>query len=57
VPWPSPIPDGRVNADAITAAQERFAARGYIPRKVDLGQVIANQFADYAVAELGPYQP
>jgi hypothetical protein len=30
---------------------------GAVPRKIDLSQVIDNQFADYAVAQLGPYQP
>jgi NitT/TauT family transport system substrate-binding protein len=56
VPWPSPNPDGRVNSEAIAAAQDWFAARGYVPRTVDLSQVIDNRFADYILAELGPYQ-
>jgi NitT/TauT family transport system substrate-binding protein len=57
VPWPAVNPDGRVNAEAIMAAQDWFAAHGYVPRKVDLSQVIDNQFAEYAVAQLGPYRP
>ena len=57
VPWPALSPNGRVNAAAIAAAQDWFAARGYVPRKIDLSQVIDDQFADYAVAQLGPYQP
>ena len=57
VPWSYINPDGRVNAEAIATAQDWFAAHGYVSRKVDLGQVIDNQYADYAVAQLGPYQP
>jgi NitT/TauT family transport system substrate-binding protein len=57
IPWPSNNPDGRVNAEAIAAAQDWFAERGYVQTKVDIGKVVDNQFADYAVAQLGPYQP
>jgi len=57
LPWPAINPNGRPNAAAIAAAQDWFAAHGYVPRKIDLSQVIDNQFADYAVAQLGPYQP
>src|SRR5581483_3590125 len=57
IPWPSNNPDGRVNAEAIAAAQDWFAERGYVQTKVDISKVVDNQFADYAVAQLGPYQP
>jgi NitT/TauT family transport system substrate-binding protein len=57
IPWPSNNPDGRVNAETIAAAQEWFFERGYVPTKVDLAKVIDNQFADYAVEQLGPYRP
>jgi len=57
VPWPSFNPDGRVNAESVAAAQDWFAANGYVPRPVDLARVIDQQFADYAVAQLGPYRP
>lgn len=57
VPWPSSNPDGRVNAEAIAAVQDWLHERGYVPTKVDLARVIDNQFADFAVAQLGPYQP
>jgi NitT/TauT family transport system substrate-binding protein len=57
VPWSAINPNGRPNATAIAAAQDWFAAHGYVPKKIDLDQVIDNQFADYAVAQLGPYQP
>ena len=50
-------PDGRVRADTIAAAQDWFVEHGYVPTKVDLSKVIDNQFADYAVQQLGPYQP
>ncbi len=57
IPLPSNNPDGRVNAEAIAAAQDWFAERGYVQTKVDISRVVDNQFADYAVAQLGPYQP
>jgi NitT/TauT family transport system substrate-binding protein len=57
MPWPSNNPDGRVNPETISAAQDWFAANGYVSTKVDLSKVIDNQFADYAVEQLGPYQP
>jgi NitT/TauT family transport system substrate-binding protein len=56
MPWSSMNPNGRPNAAAIAAAQDWFAARGYVPRKIDLSEVVDYQFADYAVAQLGPYQ-
>jgi len=49
-------PDGYVNRDAISAAQDWFFERGYVSRKVDLDQIIDPQFADYAVAQLGSYR-
>ena len=57
MPWPSSNPDGRVNPETIGAAQDWFAEQGYVASKVDLTKVIDNQFADYAVQALGPYQP
>jgi NitT/TauT family transport system substrate-binding protein len=49
-------PDGYVNREAIGAAQDWFFERGYVKTKVDLSQIIDSQFADYAVAQLGPYR-
>ena len=49
-------PDGYVNREIISAAQDWFFERGYVTRKVDLDQIIDLQFADYAVAQLGPYR-
>jgi NitT/TauT family transport system substrate-binding protein len=57
MPWPSNNPDGRVNAEAIAATQDWFYEHGYVQTKIDLSRVIDHQFADYAVAQLGPYQP
>ncbi|HZS02393.1 MAG TPA: ABC transporter substrate-binding protein [Chloroflexota bacterium] len=57
MPWPSNDPNGHVRADTIAAAQDWFYDHGYVPTKVDLSKVIDNQFADYAVQQLGPYQP
>jgi NitT/TauT family transport system substrate-binding protein len=57
IPWPAVNPDGRVNAEAVAAAQDWFHERGYVQNKVELARVIDPQFADYAVAQLGPYQP
>jgi NitT/TauT family transport system substrate-binding protein len=57
MPWPSNNPDGRVNAEIIAAAQDWLFERGYVKTKVDLARVIDSRFADYAVAQLGPYQP
>ncbi|HZU07564.1 MAG TPA: ABC transporter substrate-binding protein [Chloroflexota bacterium] len=55
--WVPIHPDGRINGETLAAAQDFFAERGYVPNKVDLTQVIDHRFADYAVAQLGPYQP
>jgi len=57
MPWPSNNPDGRVNADIIGVAQDWMLDHGYVKTKVDLDRVIDQRFADYAVAQLGPYQP
>jgi NitT/TauT family transport system substrate-binding protein len=57
MPWPTANPDGHVAAETIAAAQDWFAENGYVNTKVDLSKVIDNQFADFAVAQLGPYQP
>lgn len=57
VPWGYINPDGRVSAEAIARAQDWFVAHGYVTRKVDVPALIDYQFADYAVAQLGAYQP
>jgi NitT/TauT family transport system substrate-binding protein len=55
--WVPLDPDGRVNAAAVAYAQDWFADQGYVRTKVDMAQVVDNQFADYALAQLGPYRP
>jgi NitT/TauT family transport system substrate-binding protein len=50
-------PNGTVNREAISAAQDWFFERGYVTRKIDLGRIIDPQFADYAIAQLGRYRP
>jgi NitT/TauT family transport system substrate-binding protein len=57
MPWPSNNPDGRVNAEIIATAQDWLFDRGYVKTKIDLARVIDPRFADYAAAQLGPYQP
>jgi NitT/TauT family transport system substrate-binding protein len=57
IPWPAVDPDGRVNVEAMAAAQDWFIAHGYVQTKVDMSEVVDNQFADYAVAQLGPARP
>jgi NitT/TauT family transport system substrate-binding protein len=57
MPWPSNNPDGRVNAEIIATAQDWLFDHGYVKTKIDLGRVIDTRFSDYAVAQLGPYQP
>jgi len=55
--WLPLDPDGRVHGATFVAAQDWFAEQGYVKTKVDLDQVIDQRFADYAVAQLGPYVP
>jgi NitT/TauT family transport system substrate-binding protein len=57
MPWPSNNPDGRVNGEIIATAQDWMFDHGYVKTKIDLARVIDSRFADYAVAQLGPYQP
>jgi len=54
--WIPLDPDGRVNPATVAAAQDWFADQGYVRTKVDMAQVLDNQFVDYAVAQLGPYR-
>jgi hypothetical protein len=57
MPWPSNDPNGRINAEAIAAAQDWFVTHGYVAQPVDLSRVVDHQFSDYAVSQLGPYRP
>src|SRR5262249_43505554 len=57
VPWSARDPDARVNGGAIAAAQDWFVANGYVARPSDVSTIVDSRFADYAVAQLGPYNP
>jgi NitT/TauT family transport system substrate-binding protein len=57
IPWPAVDPGGRVNGEVIAAAQDWFIQHGYVQTRVEMSKVVDNQFADYATAQLGPYQP
>jgi NitT/TauT family transport system substrate-binding protein len=49
-------PNGRLNVASLVAAQDWFAANGFIPQKVDVPALIDMQFVDYAVGVLGEYR-
>jgi NitT/TauT family transport system substrate-binding protein len=49
-------PDGRVSFAALEADYRWYVAQGLMSDVIDLRQVIDNQFVDYAVQQLGPYQ-
>lgn len=55
MPWSGFDPDGRVNVEAIAAAQSWFTEHAYVPRPIDLQTVIDQRFSEYAAAQLGPY--
>ena len=48
-------PDGRVNAQSISADQDWYASKGYQQQKVDMSKVVDNQFVEYALERLGKY--
>ncbi|HZR99028.1 MAG TPA: ABC transporter substrate-binding protein [Chloroflexota bacterium] len=54
--WLPLNPDGRVNGETFVAAQDWFADHGYVRTKINLDEIIDQRFADYAVAQLGPYR-
>ncbi|MBI2953671.1 MAG: ABC transporter substrate-binding protein [Chloroflexi bacterium] len=49
-------PDAYVNAESIAQDQDWYAANGFLSQKVDLKDLIDNQFADYVVQTLGKYK-
>jgi NitT/TauT family transport system substrate-binding protein len=49
-------PNGRLNTSTLIDDQDWFAARGYIPQKVDVMALVDHQFADYALSVLGEYR-
>jgi len=48
-------PDGSVSKQGIAQAQDFFAARGQVPEKADVDQLVDNSYAERAVQQLGPY--
>lgn len=49
-------PDGRVNVQSLNEEQDWFVQKGTQKARVDLGKVVDNQFAAWAVQKLGPYR-
>src|SRR5581483_1978676 len=49
-------PNGYLNTSTLVDDQDWFAARGYIPQKVDVMALIDHQFVDYALSVLGEYR-
>ncbi len=49
-------PDGKVNLQSLNEEQDWFLQKGSQRARVDLGKVVDNQFAAYAVRQLGPYR-
>jgi NitT/TauT family transport system substrate-binding protein len=50
-------PDGRINKDSMAYDMGWYIEVGQLERAVDLDQFVDSQYADYAVAQLGPYTP
>jgi NitT/TauT family transport system substrate-binding protein len=50
-------PDCYLNAEAMAWDLDWYVANGYVPQKPDLAQAIDNGYCDYAVQQLGRYQP
>ncbi len=49
-------PKGRVNLDALIVQQNWFLNKGSQKVRVDLSKAVDNQYVDWAVQQLGPYQ-
>ncbi len=50
-------PDCYLNADAMAWDLDWYVTNGYVPQKPDLAQALDNGYCDYAVQQLGRYQP
>jgi NitT/TauT family transport system substrate-binding protein len=48
-------PNGRLDPTTLIAAQDWFASRELIPRKIDVLSIVDPQFVDFALNLLGPY--
>ncbi len=49
-------PNGRVNVDSLEASQSWWLAKGSQTVRADLSRVVDNQYVDWAIQQLGPYQ-
>ncbi len=49
-------PNGRVNVESLDASQTWWLAKGSQTARADLGRLVDNQFVDWAIQQLGPYQ-
>jgi len=49
-------PDGKVNAEGMTADMQWFLSRGFLKEPVDVAKVVDNSFVDQAMKQLGPYK-
>jgi len=49
-------PDGRVNKDSVSYDLNWYVERGHLDQPIDVDQFVDHQYADWAVAQLGPYQ-
>jgi NitT/TauT family transport system substrate-binding protein len=54
LPWINP--DGTFGLNGYQEVQEYFVRHGLLPQTVDLTQLVDNSFAQWAAAQLGPYQ-
>jgi NitT/TauT family transport system substrate-binding protein len=50
-------PDGRINKESMAYDIGWFVEGGHVERPIDLDQFVDTQYADWAVAQLGPYTP
>ena len=54
--WPGLDPNGRVNGASLQEMQEWYVQLGAQQGLVDLDQVVDEQYVDYALRVIGPYQ-
>jgi NitT/TauT family transport system substrate-binding protein len=50
-------PDCYLNTETMDADIDWYVANGYVPQRPDLAQAIDNRYCDYAIQQLGRYQP
>jgi len=50
-------PDGRVNKDSLRYDAEWYVRNGLLDRVPDIDRFVDPQYAEHAVAQLGPYVP